>query len=248
MMIRTGGILTGPRPPQLGAIRRRGTIESMRGGERGAIVPFKFAGPAGPLEALWKEPPVPPRGAAVVAHPHPLYGGTMNNKVVFRICRALSEAGYSVLRFNFRGVGASAGAYDRGRGEADDFRAALDEAQRRNGIRIVAAGFSFGSVVALAVGAADPRVPWLIGAGVPRAIGEIDFRAPSEKPAFFISGSQDAYGPPEEIRPLLSSRFPKGAFSVIEDADHFFTGYEDLLERKIAEFAKTHRETTAAAV
>jgi uncharacterized protein len=220
----------------------------MREGERGAIVPFKFAGPVGLLEALWKEPPVPRRGAAVVAHPHPLYGGTMHNKVVFRVCRALSEAGYGVLRFNFRGVGASAGAYDQGRGEGDDFRAALDEAQRRNGSPIVAAGFSFGSVVALAVGAADPRVPWLIGAGVPRAIGEIDFRTPSEKPAFFISGSEDIYGPPNEIRPLLSSRFPKGTFSVIEDADHFFRGYEDALERKVAGFAKTHAEPAAAAV
>src|SRR5436190_18359251 len=103
----------------------------------GAVRSITLAGPAGPLEALWKEPDGERAGSAVVAHAHPLHGGTMHFKVVFRIARALSRAGFGVLRFNFRGVGASAGIHDFGRGEEDDFRIALDDAQRRGGVPIV---------------------------------------------------------------------------------------------------------------
>src|SRR5689334_16937104 len=132
-----------------------------------ALRAFSLAGPAGRLEALWKDPEAARRGSAVVAHAHPLHGGTMHFKVVFRIARELARAGFGVLRFNFRGVGASEGRHDGGPGEREDFRTALDEAERRAGLPQIAAGFSFGSTVALDVGASDSRVSSLVLAGLP---------------------------------------------------------------------------------
>ena len=128
---------------------------------------FLFPGPTGRLEGLWKEPSGSRAGSAVFAHPHPLHGGTMHNKVVFRAARALSTAGYGVLRFNFRGVGLSDGRFDSGRGETDDYRAALDEAERRGGLPIAAGGFSFGAAMGLKAIDGDRRVSAYIGAGIP---------------------------------------------------------------------------------
>src|SRR5512141_1532324 len=127
-----------------------------------SLTTVRFPGPAGRLEGLWKEASGPPRGSAVFAHPHPLHGGTLHNKVVFRATRALTAAGYGTLRFNFRGVGLSRGRHDAGRGEVEDFRAALDEAERLGGLPIVAGGFSFGAAAALRASAGDERVLALI--------------------------------------------------------------------------------------
>src|ERR1041384_2033293 len=125
--------------------------------------------PHGKLEAILKPPRVEPaRGVALVLHPHPLFGGTMHNKVVFRAAAALNDAGLTVLRINFRGVGQSTGQHDEGRGERDDVRAGLDYlSQQYPGLRITVCGFSFGSRVGLEVGIHDPRVEYLIGIGTP---------------------------------------------------------------------------------
>src|SRR6187401_657657 len=115
-------------------------------------------GSAGPLEAILDEPASAPRAIAVFGHPHPQYGGTMHTKAVYQGAKGLTRIGCAVLRFNFRGVGSSEGAFDEGDGEMGDFRAALDfMATRYPGIPLWAAGFSFGSRIALETGAGDPR-------------------------------------------------------------------------------------------
>src|SRR6266571_6716860 len=124
----------------------------------GSLKAITFSGPAGALEGVWKEPSGPALGSGVFAHPHPLHGGTLHNKVVFRASRALAASGRGTLRFNFRGAGASEGRHDFGRGEVEDFRAALSEGERRGGLPIVAGGFSFGAAAALRAIAGDSRV------------------------------------------------------------------------------------------
>lgn len=198
---------------------------------------FTLAGPAGPLEALWKEPEGERRGGAVVAHAHPLHGGTMHFKVVFRIARALSRAGFGVLRFNFRGVGASAGTHDFGRGEGVDFRAALDEAARRSGTPLVAAGFSFGSTIAVREGERDPRVAAIVAGGLPLARWNFDGVARVEKPALVISGGLDEFASEAALREAARVRFARVRLEIVEGADHFLTGRLDVLEETVFEFA-----------
>jgi alpha/beta superfamily hydrolase len=140
----------------------------MRGSALADEVVREIAGPAGGLEVLIDRPAAPPRAAVVFAHPLPTEGGTMHTKVVFQGAKALARIGCEVLRFNFRGVGRSAGAWDRGRGELHDFGAAVDfMAARHPGLEIWAAGFSFGSYVALTAGASDDRVCALVGIAPP---------------------------------------------------------------------------------
>src|SRR5437762_2389236 len=169
-------------------------------GADGQLRAYLFRGSAGNLEGLWKEPEGPRAGSAVFAHPHPLHGATLHNKVVFRAARCLARAGYGVLRFNFRGVGLSEGRFDSGRGETDDFRAALDEAERRGGLPIVAGGFSFGSAAGLRAIPGDPRVSAFVGVGVPLASEPPESLPLPKVPALFVVGSEDVYGPPEMLR------------------------------------------------
>ncbi len=199
----------------------------------GRLRSFLFEGPAGRLEALWKEPEGARKGSAVFAHPHPLHGGTLHSKVVFRAARALSREGYGVLRFNFRGVGLSEGQYDSGRGETDDYRAALAEAERRGGGPLVAGGFSFGSAAALRAIAADQRVIAFVGVGVPLA-SEVAADVPRPKvPALFVVGSDDVFGPPGMLRDWAGG---VGRIVEIPGADHFLEGALDLLERTVRDF------------
>jgi len=201
----------------------------------GRVRAVSFAGPAGVLEGLWKEASAPPQGSAVFAHPHPLHGGTLHNKVVHRAARALSGAGYATLRFNFRGVGASEGVYDGGRGETGDFRAALAEAERLAGLPIVAGGFSFGAAVALRSIAGDgrSRVAACIVAGLPLATDSGADLPKPEVPALFVVGERDVFGPPALVR-----QFAPGSSRVVEipGADHFFEGKLDQLEEAVAGF------------
>jgi alpha/beta superfamily hydrolase len=200
------------------------------------VTPFTFSGPAGRLEALWKGPEGELRGSAVVAHAHPLHGGTMHFKAVFRIARALARAGYGVLRFNFRGVGASEGRHDGGRGERDDFRAALDEAEARGGAPLLAAGFSFGATVALSVGASDARVVALVGAGVPLTRWSFADMPRTEKPALLVSGGDDEFLVPGGLQGAAGT-LPDAKFEILPGADHFFAGRLDWLESRVLEFA-----------
>ncbi|HEY6066604.1 MAG TPA: alpha/beta fold hydrolase [Thermoanaerobaculia bacterium] len=199
----------------------------------GRLREFFFAGPAGRLEALWKDPEGDPAGSAVFAHPHPLHGGTLHNKVVFRAARALSRNGYGVLRFNFRGVGLSGGTFDSGRGETEDYRAALDEAERRGGRPIVAGGFSFGAAVGLTAIEGDERILAFIGAGVPLASeGGSDLPRP-KVPALFVVGGNDTFGPPAMLSQWAGD---VGRIVEVPGADHFFAGKLDELEEAIVRF------------
>jgi alpha/beta superfamily hydrolase len=185
----------------------------------------EIVGPAGPLEALLDLPAGEPRAAAVFAHPHPLHGGTMHTKAVYQASKALARIGVAVLRFNFRGVGRSAGHHDAGPGELEDFRAALDfMADRYPKVPLWAAGFSFGSWVALTVGADDSRVRMLIGIGL--AVDRYDFAAikQSDKPKVLIHGEFDELIPLREVKKFYALlREPKDLV-VIDAADHLFNG------------------------
>jgi alpha/beta superfamily hydrolase len=192
-----------------------------------------FEGPAGRLEALWKESTPPPRGSALFAHPHPLDGGTMHNKVVYRAAQALARSGYGTLRFNFRGAGSSEGLHDEGRGEVSDFRAAMDEAVRRGGLPLVAGGFSFGAAVALKAIPGDDRVRAFIGVGLPVAMPSGRGLLSPAVPALFVVGGNDGFGPPQKLAEFLG-----GAGSIVEvpGADHFLTGKLDVLQDAITRF------------
>jgi len=185
----------------------------------------EITGPAGPLEALLDLPTGEPRAAAVFAHPHPLHGGTMHTKAVYQASKALARIGVAVLRFNFRGVGRSAGNHEAGPGELEDFRAGLDfMADRYPGLPLWAAGFSFGSWVALTVGAEDPRVRLLLGIGP--AIDRYDFAEfkQSDKPKVLIHGEFDELIPLREVKKFYAQlREPKDLV-VIDAADHLFNG------------------------
>lgn len=201
----------------------------------GRLEAFLFRGPAGSLEGLWKEPEGARTGSAVFAHPHPLHGGTLHSKVVFRAARSLARAGYGVLRFNFRGVGLSQGRFDEGRGESEDFRAALDEAERRSGGPLVAGGFSFGSVAGLRAIPGDARVRAFIGVGVPLATVTGEPPPRPAVPMLFVTGSDDVYGPPR----LLREWAPQGAqIVIVPGADHFLEGKLEALESALGDFLR----------
>lgn len=188
-------------------------------------------GPAGPLEALLDSPAVPagtpPRAAVVFAHPHPQHGGTMHTKAVYQGAKGLTRVGCAVLRFNFRGVGASAGTFDHGRGEAEDFRAGLEFMAAQYPDRpIWAAGFSFGSWIALETGAHDPRVSVLIGIAPPFNREFYDYPATlaSEKPKFLVQGSLDEICPIRELWAFYAKLKEPKELAVIDGASHLFEG------------------------
>ena len=196
--------------------------------------------PHGRLEAIWKEPSGRDAlGVALVLHPHPLGGGTMHNKVVFRVASALNDAGLGTLRINFRGVGQSSGEHDEGRGEVEDVRAALDYLSTQHpGKPITLAGFSFGSRVGLEVGISDPRVVNLISIGTPLEKYDFSFLNSCHKPILFVHGDRDEFGAAEKVRALAASlpKEAKARVEIIENADHFFVGRLDELKRVITEW------------
>ena len=193
----------------------------------------------GRLEAILKEPRDPVRrGVALVLHPHPLGGGTMHNKVVFRAASALNDAGLLTLRINFRGVGQSTGEHDEGRGEIEDARAALNYlAENYAGQPITICGFSFGSRVGMELGIADERVRNLISIGTPVDKYDFSFLARCLKPILFVHGDRDEFGNVEALRRIVET-VPSGKaeLKVVSDADHFFEGRLDELKRVITEW------------
>ena len=187
-------------------------------------------GPAGRLEALHESPDETVRveRAVVICHPHPLHGGTMHNKVVYRLAKG---ARLAVLRFNFRGVGQSAGAYDEGIGEQDDLRAAVDYlAGRRPGLPLAVAGFSFGSRVALRVSCGDTGIERCLAAGTPVDHGDWDFLAHCGCPKFFLHSTNDEHGRRRTMEQVFARAASPKAITWIEASDHFFSGGLDELE------------------
>src|SRR5207253_4799985 len=164
------------------------------------------AAPHGRLEAILKEPrPGSIRGVALVLHPHPLGGGTMHNKVVFRAAAALNDAGLVTLRINFRGVGQSTGTHDEGYGERDDVRAGLDYlASHYPDKEITLCGFSFGARIGLEVGVTDERVVRLISIGTPVDKYDFSFLEQCRKPILFVHGERDEYGDVTRLRELAA--------------------------------------------
>lgn len=191
-------------------------------------------GPAGKLEALLEEPDDnAPREVCLVCHPHPLFGGTMHNKVVYRIARGMRRAGAVVLRFNFRGVGRSEGVHDDGEGEVADARAALVFLRERYpDLPYSMAGFSFGSRVILRLGCGLTPAR-LIAAGFPTRHGTFDYLAACGIPKYFIQSAIDEFGPREELEAAFQTFAEPKHLEFIEAADHFFAGALDRLEEVI---------------
>jgi len=187
---------------------------------------FFLDGPAGSLEALlWTVAAQEPESVALICHPHPLFGGTMHNKVVYQAAKTLHGTGMPVLRFNFRGTGLSQGVHDGGRGELADVRVALDYlAQEFPAVPILLAGFSFGACVGLSVGCQDSRVTRLIGLGIPLVRCDMAYLEACMKPKLFISGANDEFGPRKKIEALFATLPEPKRLNIVEGVDHFFAG------------------------
>ena len=199
---------------------------------------FFLKGPAGRLEAILWTPSDPARQrpplAAVVCHPHPLFGGTMHNKVVYQAAKSLDALGLPVLRFNFRGAGLSAGEHDRGVGEQDDVRTALDFlVTELPGVPLLVAGFSFGAWVGLRVGCEHARVSHLIGLGIPLNSSDFSFLSQCNKPKLFVHGGNDEFGAIEKVRTLVASLPGENHLVVVEGVNHFFVGKLNELDATI---------------
>jgi hypothetical protein len=198
---------------------------------------FFLRGPAGKLEALWEEPePARADLAGLVCHPHPLYGGTMHNKVVHHTSLALQELGLRVLRFNFRGAGRSSGKHDRGRGEADDVRAALACLEKKlPKTGLILAGFSFGAWVGLRVGCDEARVRALVGVGLPANNSDLSYLAECQKPKLFVQGTRDQFGSRAAVEAVVTRAAAPKEIVWIKQADHFFAGHLADLRQAIRE-------------
>jgi uncharacterized protein len=200
---------------------------------------FDFQGPVGRLEAILMSPDDGSVAAAVVCHAHPLHGGMMHFKVVFRIAKALQEQRVAVLRFNFRGVGRSEGAHDDGRGEQDDAIAALAELERRvPGVPLVMAGFSFGSVVALRVAAREPRVRAVAALGFPLVrFGDAATLQAPRQPRLFVQGERDPFGAGDALRALVEPLPPPRELVVVPGASHFFDDRLEAMQAAVSAWA-----------
>jgi alpha/beta superfamily hydrolase len=205
-------------------------------------------GPAGPLEALLDDTHAAttgqaPRAAVVFAHPHPVHGGTMHTKAVYQGTKGLVRIGCAVLRFNFRGVGESAGTFDEGRGERADFEAALDFMHARYpALPMWSAGFSFGSWIAMEAGAADARVSVLIGIAPPVAKPEYSFdgTVESTKPKFLVQGGLDELCPIKDLWAFYARLKEPKEIVIIDGASHLFEGRTrevgEALEDRLGDF------------
>ncbi len=199
------------------------------------IESYLLEGGAGKIEALLEEPEESAwREACLVCHPHPLYGGSMHNKVVYRIARALRRSGSVVLRFNFRGVGRSQGAHDRGLGELEDARILMDWLRERYpGLPYAAAGFSFGSRIALRLGCSLTGARRVIAVGLPTRSSDLEFLAACPTPKIIVQSTHDEHGPREELESLYRNFAEPKRIYWVEAADHFFRDGLDGLEEAI---------------
>jgi uncharacterized protein len=230
-------------------------IASGENSARSAIRTIALAGPAGRLEAVLNEGASDAPFAALVCHPHPLYGGNLHNKVVYHAMKALNDPdwglGFPVLRFNFRGAGLSEGAHD-GEAEVGDVLAALDWLSREFQRPLVLAGFSFGAAIALeacrrssAARGSTPQLPdirALIALGLPTLVEsrtyQHSFLHEIEIPKLFLSGDRDPFSPPERLTQIAASAADPKQLILLSGADHFFTGHLEPMQRAIAGWVK----------
>jgi hypothetical protein len=172
--------------------------------------------------------------AAVVCHPHPMYGGSMYNNVVDAILSAMWQAGYATLRFNFRGVGASEGEHDGGPGEVDDAVAAMTFLRAQTGVRkenAVMAGYSFGAMVAMSAGYESAQVSRIVAVALPLAMADARIPDGASKPVLLVSGDRDSYSPVAGLQALRSRIGESARLEIVAGADHFFGGCEAELSR-----------------
>ncbi len=195
-----------------------------------------LSGPVGRLEALLEEPEDrEPREIALVCHPHPLHGGTMHNKVVYRIARGLRKASSIVLRFNFRGVNLSEGSYDSGEGELEDAASALNWLRTRYpDLPCTLAGFSFGSRIALRLGCRERGISRVIAVGFPAAYHHLVDLSNCLIPKIFVHSTHDQYGSVEELTDFVENLTGPKQTHFIAAEDHFFRGALDNLEETVS--------------
>lgn len=193
----------------------------------------------GELEAILKEPAGDRKGVGLVCHPHPLGGGTMHNKVVFRAAAGLVDAGLVTLRFNFRGVGASTGEHNEIEGGVEDVRDALNWLTAEYpGERVTLAGFSFGSRTGMQVGMADDRVRQLISIGTPvEKYRDFEFLAGVTKPILFVHGDRDEFCTVEGLH-SLTDQIPHAEVVIFENCGHFFDEHLNELRETVSRWVR----------
>lgn len=205
---------------------------------QGNIESFFLEGEAGRLEALLNLGAPDAQYACLVCHPHPLFGGTMHNKVVFHAMKALNGFGFPVLRFNFRGVGSSAGEHDNGRGEVADTRVALDYLSERFSAPILFTGFSFGAAIGLRAAVPHPRVKALIALGTPVSADGREYSyallGESKQPKLLLSGGADQFASPAQLAEIFDKAAEPKRLVLIPGADHFFTGHLEEMRDTLA--------------
>ncbi|MCZ6600564.1 MAG: alpha/beta hydrolase [Acidobacteria bacterium] len=204
---------------------------------QGVMIP----GPAGALEGILDIPGGEPPAAAVFCHPHPLHGGAMHNKVVYRAAKGAVTAGLPTLRFNFRGVGRSAGQHDGGRGEGEDLRAALAFLRARFPVSpLLVGGFSFGAAVGLRVGASHEDIAALVGMGLPLSQVSFDFLAAETRPLLLIQGEEDPFGSVVALRRLVQRLPDSVRLLTFPGEGHFFSGALSQLAAAVTDFCRLH--------
>ncbi len=211
-----------------------------------------FNGPEGRLEGRYQHgrgsnPPI-----ALMLHPHPQHGGTMNNKVVYALYQVFARRGFSVLRFNFRGVGRSQGTFDRGEGELSDAASALDwlQAYNENASTCWIAGFSFGAWIGMQLLMRRPEISGFISAAPPANLYDFSFLAPCPSSGLVVQGTNDEIVPEPSVKKLVeklsNQRDIEIEYKLIEGANHFFTDQLDLFAGAVDDYLNRHTETRAA--
>lgn len=208
---------------------------------QGSIESLFLKGEAGRLEALLNVGVADAPYTCVVCHPHPLYGGTMHDKVVFHAMKALNAFGFPVLRFNFRGVGSSAGEHDQGRGEIADTRVALDYLAERFSAPILFVGFSFGAAVGLRAAVPHPRVGALISLGTPVNVAgpEYDYMlGESRQPKLLLSGGNDQFATPAQLAQVLAKAHEPKRLVMIPGANHTFSKHLEEMGNALSDWVR----------
>jgi len=199
-------------------------------------------GPAGRLEALLNEGQPDATHAALVCHPHPLYGGTVHNKVVYHAMKTLHSFGFPVLRFNFRGAGLSEGKHDQGRGEVADVQAALDWLDSEYHLSVLFCGFSFGAATGLRAACPDERVVGLLALGPPvSAEGRVysyQYLESCVKPKLFVNGARDQYCPEQNLRQVFALAAEPKHLVLVPGADHFFEGHLSEMQTAVQQWVQ----------